>query len=121
MNALLWIAQVLLAPAFLAHGLIFIFPPKAVRKIKERPPLPAGFMHFVYVAESLGAVGIVLPGATGLLPWLTPLAAAGLLPIAAGASVFHATRGETAPMVVTAALFALAAFVAYGRLFVVPL
>jgi hypothetical protein len=80
-----------------------------------------GFMPFVYVAEVLAAFGLVLPGSTGLLPWLTPLAAAGLAPIMAGAAVLHLSRGEIAPMLVTAVLLALAAFVACARSFVIPL
>jgi hypothetical protein len=114
MNTVLWMAQVVLALAFLAHGLVFTFPPEAIRKIKKQSPLPAGFMGSIYAAESLGAL-------TGLLTWLTPLAAAGLVPIAAGAAVFHASRREVPPAVFTAVLFALAAFVACARLFVAPL
>lgn len=57
---------------FLAHGLLFLFPSKAVRDIGEQSPFPAGFMRFVYAAEVLAAFGLVLPGLTGVLPWLTP-------------------------------------------------
>ena len=32
MNTFLWVAQALLAVVFLAHGLLFLFPPKAVRQ-----------------------------------------------------------------------------------------
>jgi uncharacterized protein YjeT (DUF2065 family) len=121
MNTLLWAAQAALALVFLAHGLVFTFPPEAIRKIKKQSPLPAGFMGFIYAAESLGALGLILPGLTGLLPWLTPLAAAGLMPIAAGAAVFHLSRREIPPLVVTATLLGLAALVVYGRLYVMPL
>ena len=31
MNILLWVLQVLLAVAFLAHGLMFLFPPATLR------------------------------------------------------------------------------------------
>ena len=121
MNTLLWVMQSVLALAFLAHGLVFIFPPETIRKIKKQSPLPAGFMGFIYAAESLGALGLILPGLTGLLTWLTPLAAAGLVPIAAGAAVLHISRREVAPAIFTAVLFALAASVACARLFVIPL
>ena len=121
MNTLLWVMQSVLALAFLAHALVFTFPPEAIRKIKKQSPLPAGFMGSIYAAESLGALGLILPGLTGLLTWLTPLAAAGLVPIAAGAAVFHALRREVPQTIFTAVLFALAAFVACARLFVAPL
>jgi len=121
MNTLLWVVQVVLAFAFLAHGLLFLFPPEAVRKVKKQLPLPAGFMRFIYVAEVLAAFGLILPGLTGILPWLTPLAATGLVPIMGGAVVFHLSRREMAPALVTAVLFALAVLVALTRWFVIPL
>lgn len=121
MNTFLWILQAMLAFAFLAHGLLFLFPPAAVREIKKQLTLPTGFMRFIYVAEILAAFGLTLPGLTGILPWLTPLAATGLTIIMVGAVVFHLSRRETAPVFVTAVLFALAAFVAFMRWFVIPL
>lgn len=121
MNTFLWAAQVVSAFVFLAHGLVFTFPPEAIRKIKKQSPLPAGFMGSIYATESLGALGLILPGLTGLLTWLTLLAAAGLVPIAAGAAVFHASRREVPATIFTAVLFALAAIVACARLFVAPL
>ena len=36
------------------------------------------FVRFVGIAELLGALGLFLPLLTGILPWLTPLAAVGL-------------------------------------------
>jgi uncharacterized protein YjeT (DUF2065 family) len=121
MNTILWITQIVLAFVFLAHGLLFLFPPEAVRKIKKQSPFPAGFMHFISVAEVLAAFGLTLPGLTRILPWLTPLAATGLVPIAAGAFVFHILRREVPPALVTVVLFALAVFVALTRWFVIPL
>jgi hypothetical protein len=120
MNTFLWVAQVLLALVFLAHALLFLFPTEAVRKIKDQSPFSAGFLQFIYVAEILAAFGLTLPGLTGILSWLTPLAAAGLASIMVGATVFHVSRKEIPSAVVTAVLFALATFVAYMRLFVMP-
>ncbi|HEV2742131.1 MAG TPA: DoxX family protein [Rubrobacter sp.] len=121
MNTLLWAAQVALAVTFLAHGLLFLFPLEAVRKIKRQSPLPEGFMRFVYVAEVLAAFGLTLPALTGLFPWLTVLAAAGLASIMVGAAALHLSRRETSSTVVTTMLLALAVLVTYSRLFVVPL
>ena len=36
------------------------------------------FVRFVGISELLGALGVVLPMLTGILPWLTPFAAIGL-------------------------------------------
>lgn len=121
MNTFLWILQTMLAFAFLAHGVLFLFPTAAVRKIKKQLTLPTGFMRFIYVAEILAAPGLILPGLTGILSWLTPLAAAGLAIIMVGAAVFHLSRREIPPVLVTAILLALAVFVALMRLFVIPL
>ena len=121
MSTFLWAAQVALAVIFLAHGLLFLFPPGALRKIRKQNPLPAAFMQFIFVAEVLAAPGLILPGWTGILPWLTPLAATGLLPISGGAAVFHLSRREIPPATFTLVLLALAAFLAYARWFVIPL
>lgn len=121
MNTFVWILQGLLAFVFLAHGLLFLFPPLAVRKIKKQVPFPMSLMQLIYVAEVLAALGLTLPGLTGILPWPTPLAATGLVPIMVGATIFHLARREAPKAVVTAILLALAVFVALIRWFVIPL
>jgi hypothetical protein len=55
------------------------------------------------------------------LPWLTPLAAAGLVLNMIGAAVTHVRRHEYPMIVGNLFLLALAAFVVYGRLVAVPL
>ncbi len=64
---------------------------------------------------------MILPTLTGILPWLTPLAASGLALIMLLAAGFHLVRREYPNIVFNLVLFALAAFVAYGRFVVVPL
>ena len=68
-----------------------------------------------------GGLGLLLPALTGILPWLTPLAAVGLAIIMILASIFHATRGEAPGIITTVVLLALTVFVAYGRFVVLPL
>jgi hypothetical protein len=121
MNTFVWITQGLLAFVFLAHGLLFLFPPAEVQKIKKQMPFPAGFMQFICVAEVLAAFGLTVPGLTGILPLLTPLAAAGLAIIMGGAVIFHLARRESPSTVVTAVLLALTVFVANAHWFVIPL
>jgi hypothetical protein len=80
--------------------------------------LPGALLLFISVAEVLGGVGLVLPTLTGIRPGLTPLAAAGLVIIMAGATVLTATGvggGDPGGAVVPLVLGLLAAFVAYGR------
>jgi uncharacterized protein YjeT (DUF2065 family) len=121
MNTFLWVTQVVLAFVFLAHGLLFLFPPAAVRKISKQMPFPASFLRLICIAEILAAFGLTLPGLTGILPWLTALAATGLALIMVGAVIFHLSRREIPPVVVTITLLALAVLVACTRCFVIPL
>jgi hypothetical protein len=44
--------------------------------------------------EVLGAIGVILPMATGIVPVLGPLAAIGIALVQVGAFVVHARRGE---------------------------
>ncbi len=72
----------------------------------------------VGVLEILGALGVILPWATGILPWLTPLAAIGLGLTMVGAFLTHLRRKELVPMgIVNIVLFSVAVFTAYGRFF----
>jgi uncharacterized membrane protein YjjB (DUF3815 family) len=73
------------------------------------------------VAEVLGGLGLVLPAATRILPWLTAVAAAGLALDMLFATLFHLVRGEFGAAVVPLVLGLLAALVAYGRWRVVPI
>jgi len=70
----------------------------------------------------LGALGLILPAVTGIMPILTPIAAVGLALTMLGALITHVRRkdgmGETLPSVV---LMLLSLFVAYGRFVLVPL
>ena len=56
----------------------------------------------------------------GVLPWLTPLAALGLVLTMIGAALTHLRRSEYSVITVPMVLLILAAFVAYGRFFVLP-
>jgi uncharacterized membrane protein len=113
----LWCLQVLLAAAFLAAGWMKVSAPLEV--LRAQMPWVTGAMggavRYIGAAEILGAVGLILPAATRILPWLTPLAASGLATVMALASITHASRGEIAPIAATATLGGLAAFVAWGR------
>jgi hypothetical protein len=120
MSIVLWILQVLLAGQFLWHGWLMVAPPAELIPIMDAQFAP-WFRIFVGVAESLGAIGLILPGVTRILPWLTPLAATGLMIVAGSATGIHLFRGETGSGILTAVLFVLLAFVAYMRWKIIPL
>lgn len=114
MNIALWILQVLLAAVFAAHGWLLVAPPPDLLEIINRE-LGVGFRLTLGVAEILGAVGILLPGITRVLPRLTEVSAACFAFVSLSATIWHVSRGETSSAVITTALLVLAAFVAYGR------
>src|SRR6185295_14229087 len=120
MNRLLWVLQVFLALAFLAHGLLLRFPPAAVVD-QMNAALPRWFQVFVGVAEVLAAVGLTIPGLTGIQPWLVPAAAAGVMIVMVSATVFHVARGEMSSAATTIVLLAIATFVAYMRARTAPI
>jgi uncharacterized membrane protein YphA (DoxX/SURF4 family) len=120
MNTVLWVLQVLLAVAFLAHGWLFLSPPAELVD-QMNASLPRWFQLFIGVAEVLAAVGLTLPGLTRILPWLVICAAVGIMIVTASATVFHVARGEMDSAATTLVLFGIAAFVAYMRYRVVPI
>ena len=118
MNIILWILQVLLALFFVFAGVMkFVMP---VAKMAEWSPFPGWFFWFIGACEILGGLGLVLPSLLRIKPWLTPLAAWGLVIIMIGATVVSLKAG------IGAALFPFAtgvllAFVAYGRSRLAPI
>lgn len=120
MNALVWILQALLAAAFLAHGLMFLFPSAELAALMDAS-IAKPLRYFLGVAEVAAGIGLVVPGLTRIQPWLVPAAAIGLLPIMVGATVLHVQRGEHSSAVTTAVLLGLLAFVAWMRGRVLPI
>jgi uncharacterized membrane protein YphA (DoxX/SURF4 family) len=122
MGIALWTVQVLLAAAFLMSGATKLSQPK--EKLRKNMAWVEDFsqraLRFIGALEVLGAIGLVLPALTGIVPWLTPLAALGLVLTMIGAALTHLRRAEYGPIVVTGVPLILAAFVAYGRFFVLP-
>jgi uncharacterized membrane protein YphA (DoxX/SURF4 family) len=114
----LWIAQVLLAVGFGMAGWMKIMSPmpELVEKMGWPGALPEPLVRFIGAAELSGAVGVVLPAATRILPFLTPVAAAGLVLVMVLALLFHLSRGELGAVPINVILGGLAAFVAWGRL-----
>jgi hypothetical protein len=111
MNAQL--SPTLLAALFLLHGLLLLVLPKPIRKQMANLPGGPPFFRFIGFAEVLAAAGLTLPRWTGLLPWLTPLAAAGLVPIMLGAAVLHLRRSAYIQALGDALVLALVAAVGY--------
>jgi len=112
-NVTLWMVQGLLAALFLFAGVMKLVLP--VEAMAGPVALPGLFLRFIGVCESLGAVGLILPGLLRIHQELTPVAAAGLVIIMAGATVITMMGGAIAPALVPLIVGVLAASVAYGR------
>lgn len=118
MTYVLWIIQVLLALMFLfAGGTKLVVPPDVLASMgsPNQIALPGWFIRFIGVVEVLGALGLLLPGLLRIKPWLTPLAAAGLVVVMIGAAAVTSAADGVAAGVVPTVVGLLAAFVAYGR------
>lgn len=117
MNVFLWVVQSALAAMFAMGGLMKATQPKD----KLAPKLPwvedfsANTVRFIGVVELLGAIGLILPGATGIAPILTPVAATGLAVTMVLAAATHIRRREPSGVAFNVILFALAVLVAWGR------
>ena len=122
MGIALWVIQGLLAVAFLGAGASKLSQPK--EKLLKNMAWVEDFsqpaVRLIGAAEVLGAIGVVVPALTGIVPWLTPLAALGLVLLMVGAALTHLRRREYSNIAINAALLVLAAFVAYGRFFILP-
>lgn len=116
LNFWLWAAAAVLAVLYLMAGGMKATQPidKLAAQMKWPADLPR-LTRFVGVAEVLGAIGLILPLATGILPWLTPLAALCLVLVQVLAIGFHVMRKEFQIVPANIVLLALAAFVAWGR------
>ena len=120
MNLALWIADGLLAAAYLFAGggkLIISKEKMATMSTSARwvEDFSAGAVKAIGALEVLAAVGLVLPAALDIAPVLVPLAALGLVILRVGAVITRIRRHEAKFMVADLVYLALAGFVAWGR------
>ena len=117
LNIVLWVLQVLLSLFTLAAGYNHGIRPldEAVLTATWISAVSPALVRFIGLAELAAAAGLVFPLATGILPWLTPMAAAGLALIMALAVPFHVMRGEANVIGLHIVVGGLAAFVAWRR------
>jgi len=123
MGIALWIVRSLLALAFLLTGWT-----KAVTPVGRLgsykawvTATPVALVRGIGIAELVGAIGLILPVLTGMVPWLTIAAAIGLAVVMASAAVFHAARKEYRELALTLALLVVVLFVVVGHVIWVPL
>lgn len=116
MNIALWAVQGILAFAFIAVGSMKLFAYEKYKAMSEKngpSGLTRGLVTFIGVCEIAGGLGVILPMATHVAPWLSVWAAVGLSTIMLLAIVYHLRRHE--PATGPGVLFLLGAFVVWGR------
>lgn len=117
MNIALWIVAGVLAAVFLFAGLTKTFT--SIDRLAEKMPWVSRYkpatVRFIGITEALGALGLILPGATGIAPVLVPWAATGLAVTMVLAIVHHARNSENQAIIANLVLLAAAVFVAWGR------
>ena len=105
MNLVFWGIQIVLAVAFGAAGVMKLTRSKA--QLEANPHMgwmrdvPEQQIKLLGTLEILGAIGLIVPAATGIAPDLTAAAAASLAAMMGGAAATHMFRREsgTAPAV----------------------
>jgi len=88
-NRALWTIQIILACLYLFTGALKLFgPASAMQPPGGQPqPLPIWFLRMIGGFEILGALGLIVPGLTGIRRNLTPIAAGCLAIIMIGAVI----------------------------------
>ena len=110
MSIALWILQILAAVFFAFAGGRKLVNAQMQQFLGKRLAI------FIGVAEIAGAIGLIVPLATGIVPQLTPIAAAALALVMVLAAAYHIQKGHPAKQAVPAAvLLVVTTVVAYGR------
>lgn len=117
-NLAIWGGQIALSGLYLMAAYMKGMMPiadLAAMGMAWAPGAPVWLVRGIALVEFLGALGVILPAATRIMPHLTIWAAAGLLAIQALAIPFHLIRGEFAALPFNLIYVALAVFVLWGR------
>jgi uncharacterized membrane protein YphA (DoxX/SURF4 family) len=125
MNIALWILQGLLAAMFVMAGLMKLGKSRDdlmnQKDMNWVESVSSGNIKLIGLVELLAAIGLILPQLTGTLPWLTPVAALGLVLTMVGAVALHVKRGDGMKTISrNIFLILLTGIVAVGRFVIVP-
>jgi hypothetical protein len=122
MNILLWVLQVLAALLYGASGVMKVFMfDKISKDVRSFDALAREAWMALGVLELVCTVGLIVPAAFRWQPTLTVVAATVL---AIESLVFigvHAKYREITPIILSAVLGLLMAFIAYGRMVLKPI
>jgi uncharacterized membrane protein YphA (DoxX/SURF4 family) len=122
MNILFWVLQVLAALLYGSSGIMKVFMfDKVSHDVPSFGALPREAWTTLGILELVCSVGLIVPAAFHWQPPLTILAATVL---AIESLVFvgvHVKYHEVTPMILSAVLGLLMAFIAYGRMVLKPI
>ena len=124
LNIALWVAAILLAAMYGFAGFN-----KVTKSIPELSAMMGGWptavppwaIPTIGTLEIAGALGLILPALTRILPKLTAIAAACFVLLQIGAMITHISLGEYGVLPINIVLLLMAAFVAWGRWIKVPI
>lgn len=120
MDIALWIVTALLALLMLMAGGTKLAKSKS--ELAENPRMEwtedfsQGTIRGIGVLELAAAIGLIVPGITGIAPGLVAAAAIGVALLQAVAAIVHIRRGEGQAVVLNVVFIAMAVFIAWGRL-----
>jgi uncharacterized membrane protein YphA (DoxX/SURF4 family) len=121
MNILLWVLQILAALLYSASGFMKVFMfDKVSADVPSFGAMPRQAWAALGILELVCVVGLIIPGALPWQPRLTVVAAA-ILAIEGLVFVWvHVQYREISPIIMSAVLGLLMAFIAYGRMVLKP-
>ena len=122
MNTLLWVLQGLAALLYGASGVMKVFMfDKISQDVPSFGALPRQAWMAMGILELVCTVGLIVPAAFHWRPQLTVVAAT-LLALESLVFIWvHVKYHEMAPLIMSAVLGLLMAFIAYGRLVLRPI
>ena len=121
MNILLWVLQGLAALLYAASGVMKVFMfDKISQEVPSFGALPREAWMALGILELACTIGLIVPAALHWRPQLTILAAT-LLALESLVFIWvHVEYHEMTPLILSAALGLLMAFIAYGRMVLRP-
>ena len=122
MNILLWVLQILAALLYAASGIMKLFMfDKVSKDVPSFGALPRNAWTLLGLLELICMVGLIIPSA---LPWHPKLTVVASAILSIESLVFigvHVKYREATPIIMSAVLGLLMAFIAYGRLVLQPI
>jgi uncharacterized membrane protein YphA (DoxX/SURF4 family) len=122
MNILLWVLQVLAALLYGSSGVMKVFMfDKISHDVPSFGALPRNAWIALGIVELVCTIALIVPGAFHWQPSLTIWAASVLVVESLVFIGVHVKYREATPIILSAVLGVLMAFVAYGRTFLNPI